>query len=130
MGQASPQPIVTITSAARAISSVQGFGYSAEMSMPTSAIAAIAVAFVASPGSDPPENTSTVSPARRRNQPAAIWERPALCTQRNRTAGRSKTSDSSRASAVSRSRVNRSIRMGSQIAILARPSSRVCESAM
>jgi hypothetical protein len=28
---------VTITSAARAISSVQGFGYSAEMSMPTSA---------------------------------------------------------------------------------------------
>jgi len=41
-GQASPQPMVTTTSAARTTSSVQGLGYSVEMSMPRSFIAAIA----------------------------------------------------------------------------------------
>ena len=39
MGQASPQPMVTTTSAACTISSVQGLGYSLVMSMPTSAMA-------------------------------------------------------------------------------------------
>src|SRR5262245_5943949 len=58
------------------------------MSMPTSAIAATALRLTAPAGSDPPENTSTRSPARWRIQPAAIWERPALWTQRNSTAGR------------------------------------------
>ena len=57
------------------------------MSMPTSAIAAIAAGLISLAGSEPPEHTATRSPARWRSQPAAICERPALCTQRNSTAG-------------------------------------------
>jgi hypothetical protein len=57
------------------------------MSMPTSRIASTAAGLIVSAGADPAERTSTVSPARWRSQPAAIWERPALCTQTNRTLG-------------------------------------------
>src|SRR5829696_2003234 len=78
--------MVTMTSAVRATSSDQGLGYSVEMSIPASAMASMAAALVWSAGSEPPENTSTESPARCRSQPAAIWDRPALCTQRNGTA--------------------------------------------
>ena len=51
------------------------------MSIPTSAIAATADGLTASPGSDPPENTSTAPPESSRMNPAAICDRPALWTQ-------------------------------------------------
>src|ERR1019366_685594 len=57
------------------------------MSMPTSAIAATADGFTWSPGMLPAERTSTSPPPRWARKPAAIWERPALCTQTNRTLG-------------------------------------------
>ena len=50
------------------------------MSVPTSAIARTATGLMRSAGSDPAERISTASPARWRSQPAAICERPALCT--------------------------------------------------
>ena len=42
---------------------------------------------VRSAGSEPADRTSTRSPARACRKPAAIWERPALWTQTNRTVG-------------------------------------------
>src|SRR5438128_1341841 len=79
--------MVTTTSAARMISSVQGLGNSVRMSIPTSAIASMAAGLTVLAGSDPPEKTSTRSPTRWLSQPPAICERPALCTHRNRTLG-------------------------------------------
>src|SRR6266480_2044518 len=79
--------MVTTTSAARMISSVQGLGNSVPMSIPTSAIASTATGLTVLAGSEPPEKTSTRSPTRWLSQPAAICERPALCTHRNRTLG-------------------------------------------
>ena len=55
--------------------------------MPTSAIASTAAGLTWSPGLEPAERTSTRSPARWVSQAAAIWERPALWTQTNRTDG-------------------------------------------
>ncbi len=66
-------------------------GTSAEMSMPTSAMAATAAGLTAAPGWEPAERTSTRSPARWVSQAAAIWERPALWTQTNSTDGLSDT---------------------------------------
>src|ERR1035437_7429963 len=57
------------------------------MSMPTSAIAATAEGFTWSPGMLPAERTSTRPPLRWVRNPAAICDRPALCTQTNRTLG-------------------------------------------
>src|SRR4249919_3776376 len=57
------------------------------MSIPTSAMAATAAGFTSAAGSEPPDETSAPSPARCRSHPAAIWERPALCTHRNTTLG-------------------------------------------
>src|SRR6188474_3432455 len=79
--------MVMTTSAARTTSSVQGFGNSAAMSMPTSAMARTAAWFTSSAGSEPPDQAIALSPARWLNQPSAIWERPALWTQRNSTVG-------------------------------------------
>src|SRR5665647_3284163 len=59
------------------------------MSMPTSAIAVTAEGFTSSPGMLPAERTSTCPPLRWVRKPAAIWDRPALCTQTNRTLGMS-----------------------------------------
>src|SRR5258705_7769603 len=64
MGQASPQPMVTTTSAACTISSVQGLGYSPVMSMPTSAMASMAEGLISFPGSEPPDHATPLSPAR------------------------------------------------------------------
>ena len=50
--------------------------------MPTSAIARAAAGFTPGAGSEPPEKTSTSTPARREVHPAAICERPALWVQR------------------------------------------------
>ncbi len=55
--------------------------------MPSSAMAATAAGLTASAGADPAERTSTASPARWRRKAAAIWERPALWTQRKSTTG-------------------------------------------
>ena len=62
-GQASPQPMETTTSAAWTISSVHGLGYSREMSMPRSAIAAMAAGLTWVPGSVPPDQAMAASPA-------------------------------------------------------------------
>jgi hypothetical protein len=79
--------MVTTTSAARTISSVQGLGYSLAMSMPTSAMAATAAGLTSLLGSLPPDQATARSPARWANQPRAICDRPALCTHRNSTVG-------------------------------------------
>jgi len=63
-GQASPQPMVTTTSAARTISSVQGLVNSREMSMPRSLIAVMADGLISLPGSEPPDQAVAPSPAR------------------------------------------------------------------
>jgi len=88
--------MVITTSAARTISSVHGLGNSSVMSMPTSAIAATAAVLISVPGSDPPDHTTAWSPARWRSQPAAIWERPALCTHMNSTLGTAEETEPSR----------------------------------
>jgi hypothetical protein len=91
---ASPQPMVMMTSESCAMSYSRILGVWSAMSMPTSRIASTADGLVCSAGSEPAERTSTASAARWRSQPAAIWERPALCTQRNRTLGLSVTGGS------------------------------------
>ena len=84
------------------------------MSIPTSAIASTAAALISLAGSEPPEYTGDAG--RRRggcNQPAAICDRPALCTHRNSTEGAVMVSNpSTLASERSRSRANRSARIG------------------
>src|SRR4051812_17832432 len=54
------------------------------MSIPRSAIAATTVGLSAGAGSEPPDSTATPSPAMRRAKAAAIRDRPALWTHRNR----------------------------------------------
>src|SRR3954454_15656083 len=75
------------TSAARTISSVHGFGCSPVMSMSTSCIARTAEGLISLPGSEPPDHATARPAARWLNQPRAIWDRPALCTQANNTVG-------------------------------------------
>ena len=79
--------MVTTTSAARTTSPVQGFGYSVEMSMPRSAIAAMAAGLMVVAGSDPPDQAVAASPAMCAKKPSAICERPALWVHRNNTTG-------------------------------------------
>src|SRR5436190_6192496 len=79
--------MVTMTSEASAASQVRWAGVWSVRSMPTSRMASTTAGLRASAGAEPAERTSTVSPARWRSQPAAIWERPALWTQTNRTVG-------------------------------------------
>src|SRR3712207_3257639 len=80
--------MVITTSEASTASEVSTSGCWPARSMPTSAIASTAAGLTCSAGSEPAERTSTASPPSARSQPAAIWERPALCTQTNRTLGR------------------------------------------
>ena len=63
-------------------------GDSPAMSMPTSAMASTAAGLISGPGSEPPDQATARSPARRLNQPRAICDRPALWTHGNRTVGR------------------------------------------
>src|SRR5690349_24267736 len=79
--------MVMHTSEAWTASPVRILGVSAEMSMPTSFIASTAAGLTRSAGVEPAERTVTRSPARWVRNPAAIWERPALWTQTNRTLG-------------------------------------------
>ena len=55
--------------------------------MPSSAIASIATGLIESFGAEPAERTSMRSCPKAFIKPAAIWERPALCTQTNSTVG-------------------------------------------
>src|SRR3954452_15076016 len=91
MGQASPQPMVMMTSDSWAASQVSLIGVWSVMSIPTSRMASTTAGLMWWAGSEPADRTSTASPARWRSQPAAIWERPAVCTQTNRTLGLSLT---------------------------------------
>lgn len=68
-------------------SGVRIFGFWPVMSMPTSFVASTATGLIWSAGAEPAERTSTASLARWRRKPAAIWERPALCTHTNKTLG-------------------------------------------
>src|SRR5690606_14215483 len=79
--------MVTTTSDASTAAVVRIFGCAAAMSMPTSRIASTAIGLIWSAGAEPAERTSIRPAARCDSQPAAIWERPALCTQTNRTLG-------------------------------------------
>src|ERR1017187_3290773 len=71
-GQASPQPIVTMTSALRPTSSLNLCGDSCAMSMPFSNIALTTAGLRRSPGSEPAECTTTPSPPISRANAAAI----------------------------------------------------------
>jgi hypothetical protein len=81
MGQVSPQPMVMTTSDARTASVVRIFGFSAEMSIPSSSIASRTAGLIWAAGSEPAERTSTAPPDRWCVYAAAIWDRPALWTQ-------------------------------------------------
>jgi hypothetical protein len=79
--------MLTTTSAARTVSSVHSLGNSAEMSMPRSAMAAIADGLTSRPGSEPPDQPIARSVVRAWKNPSAIWERPALWVHKNSTVG-------------------------------------------
>src|SRR5688500_13898042 len=79
--------MVMTTSAARTDSCVRGFGNSCERSMPDSRITSSTAGLIRSAGSDPAVRTSTRPAALCLGRPAAIWLRPALWTQTNRTSG-------------------------------------------
>ncbi len=51
-------------------------------------MAATAAGLTSMPGSEPPDHATARSPARWLNQPSAICDRPALCTQRKSTVGK------------------------------------------
>jgi hypothetical protein len=70
--------MVTTTSAACTISSVQGLGNSCEISIPRSRMASTAAGLMLLAGSEPPDHATAWSPARCWKKPMAIWERPAL----------------------------------------------------
>src|ERR671936_1678764 len=80
--------MVITTSASLTALSTSSFGFSGEMLMFFSAMAATATGLTWSAGSLPPESTSTASPAIAFRNPAAIWLRPALWTHTKRTVGR------------------------------------------
>src|SRR5664280_1594804 len=79
--------MVMTTSLAWTASVVSTFGVYSEMSMPTSRMASTTAGSTCSAGRLPAERTSTAPAARAVRKPAAIWERPALCTQTNSTVG-------------------------------------------
>src|SRR6476661_4551975 len=79
--------MVMTTSDSLTASVVRVLGISRDMSMPTSAIALTAAGFTWSAGCEPAERTSISPLARVVRKAAAIWERPALWTQTNRTDG-------------------------------------------
>src|SRR5512132_4398623 len=83
--------MVTTTSARSTEASRSGLGSSRDRSTPTSAMAATTAGLRASAGSDPAERTWTLPLAWWSSRAAAIWLRPALWTQTNRTSGGSFT---------------------------------------
>src|ERR1035437_1911194 len=86
-GHASPQPIVTTTSACSASSVVSGCGRRSERSMPSSRMTCTTSGCTCPPRSAslPAESARWCPRAARSNSAALICERPALCKQTNRT---------------------------------------------
>src|SRR6185437_6435184 len=82
-----PHPMVMTMSAACTLSLVSGLGNSREMSTPISAMAATTAGLSWLAGWDPAEVTRTRPAAARSRRAAAIWDRPALWVQTNRTSG-------------------------------------------
>src|SRR5262249_38593485 len=82
------------TSAARTLSPVRGLGCSPEMSRPISAMAWTTAGLSWLAGWDPAEGTRTRPAPSWASSAAAIWERPALWVQTNRTSGMSATTAS------------------------------------
>ncbi|OLT46140.1 hypothetical protein BJF88_04800 [Cellulosimicrobium sp. CUA-896] len=80
--------MVTTTSDACTASGVSTFGCWPVRSIPTSRMASTATGLMRSPGIDPADRTSTEPPPSSRRNPAAICDRPALCTHTNSTLGR------------------------------------------
>jgi hypothetical protein len=91
-GQVSPQPMVMTTSLDSNTALVRTMGADAVMSMPISVIAVTAAGLISSASSVPAERTSMRSSARFVRSAAAIWDRPALCTQTKSTAGADRSS--------------------------------------
>src|ERR1700683_5279878 len=91
--------MVITMSAARTFPSVSGLGNSAEMSMPTSAMAWTTAGFSSLAGWEPAEVTRTRPAASRFSSAAAIWDRPALWVHTNSTSGTPSITRSSRGSA-------------------------------
>src|SRR4051812_11619205 len=79
--------MVITTSESRTASIVSSLGVSTRMSIPTSAMARTATGLTWCAGSDPAERTSIRPAASCVRKPAAIWERPALCTHTKSTDG-------------------------------------------
>src|SRR3954451_5974859 len=81
--------MVTTTSDVSTSAEANLFGNSWETSSPSSAIASTTAGLTRSAGAVPADSTRTRPDARWSSSAAAIWERPALCTQTNRTVGTS-----------------------------------------
>src|SRR5687767_2676907 len=79
--------MVITTSDSLTASVVRILGISADMSIPSSAMASTAAGLTLSAGWDPADRTSISPLASVVRNAAAIWERPALWTQTNRTEG-------------------------------------------
>jgi hypothetical protein len=79
--------MVMTTSAARTVSSVHGLGNSLEMSMPRSAMAAIAAGLTSCPGSDPPDQATARSRVRASKNPRPSETGRALCVHKDSTVG-------------------------------------------
>src|ERR1017187_10192843 len=85
-GHASPQPMVTSNDAVEASSRVSFCGATADRSTPSSSMACTTSACTWLPGSVPAEMARAFAgSASWLNKAAAICDRPALCTQANRT---------------------------------------------
>ena len=111
------------TSAARTNSSVSGFGNSSLRSTPISFIASTAFGLTVSIGVEPAERTWILPSERSLSSPAAIWLRPALCTQTNSTSGSAFVrAPSACAYAISRSRAKRCANTGTKTVIFDWPS--------
>src|SRR5699024_3736484 len=108
-GQASPQPMVTTTSAARMASSVSGLGNaSSAASRSISATRSRTCGWTPTAGVEPADRAITLPPDKLWVSAAASWDRPALATQTNRTCGGAVAG--SRVRSASRCRAKRSVR--------------------
>ena len=112
--------MVITTSEARTTSSVSGFGYSLVRSSPISDIAATTAGSSSEAGREPADRTRILPLASTVSRAAAIWERPAFCTQTNSTSGTALvTAPLDLARALSRSLAKCSVVEGKYVLIFA-----------